>query len=170
MMVFARFGPWHAVAPAPRLALLAAAVALSACATTTAGGGGRPAALRTLKRGSVQAPTADRVARSAAELAQLWADAGLRGDPPQLDFSKEMVVATFRGCLPNSCYGSHIVSFTSSGGGGEVWIEDVDPDPECTCALSITCPYHVVAVPRVEGNVGFHHRSASADCVRRGRP
>lgn len=141
------------------------------CATTGAGASGSSRLQPlTVKRESVDHAPEDLVIRSSAELEDLWREADLHGSPPQIDFAREMVVATFRGRLPNNCYATRIVEVTRQGEGARVWVEDVDPGAHCICGMAITFPSHIVRVPRADGPVRFRHRRVVEECNRSRRP
>jgi len=152
------------------LPLLAAALLVCASCASVGGSAGNGESLRTLKRGSMNIPKGDRVIRSSEELAALWGQNRLKGEVPEVDFSESMVLVVSRGCLSNACFATVIVSFNRTGTGGDAWVEDADPNPICVCASTLTCPYHIAVVPRVEGEVDFRHRTVRADCHERWRP
>ena len=150
-------------------AMLAGTVGCFATLGSASGGAERILPL-TLRRGSADLPSIDRVLRDKAAFEEVWISARIKAAMPQIDFSKEMVLLSARGCLPNACYRTRFVSFTIEGNGARAWLEDEDPSPHCFCALTLTCPYHLVKVPRLDGPVEFKHRLVRTDCVERRRP
>lgn len=124
----------------------------------------------TVRWGSGDLPAGDRVLRDREAFEEAWKSAEVKAAPPEIDFDKDMVLLSARGCLPNACYRTRFVSFTVEGTGGQAWLEDEDPSPNCFCALTLTCPFHMVKVPRLDGPVEFEHRLVLKKCVQRRRP
>lgn len=107
-----------------------------------------PIAFETVAKGA-QGPTAAgrHVARSEAEFAGTWRDAG-GGEPPSLagvDFATQMVLAAFQGQHPTAGYQIEITAVDAS---YQVVVEATEPAEGCITAQVLTAPFHVVAVPR----------------------
>lgn len=104
------------------------------------------------------------VARTADEFRRAWAEHD-GADPPSLDgvdFGSEMVIAVFQGEQPSAGYGVEIASVTT---GGRVRYVASKPDPAtCVTAAVITSPFHVVAVPAVDGDVEFEREERTVTC------
>jgi hypothetical protein len=156
---------------------LVAAVLLVCAACASVGGSGsetrsadRDDSMRTLRRSSIKIPPGERVLRSSEELVTLWEKNDIRGQMPEVDFSQRMVLVVSRGCHSNNCFGTRVRSFSPSGSGGTAWVEEINPHSECACSMVLTCPVHIVSVPRVEGDVEFRHRAVRANCRTVWRP
>jgi len=80
---------------------------------------------------------------------------GSTGKVPAIDFGNTIVIAVFRGMLPNLCYGTEIVDVYNVGSGLNVARVDTAPGMEAACGLSIVTPAHLVAVRRSDESVVF---------------
>jgi len=88
------------------------------------------------------------VVRTDAEWAQLWRQHAADRPRPQIDFSRETVVAVFMGSRPNAGFNTAIVSATEGGGALVVRYTETKPAPGTVSAQVLTFPYHIVAIPR----------------------
>ena len=126
------------------------------------GSGGSGVTIRTLRRGSMPHDSGLMTARNEADFRALWVDIHSNESKlpplPEIDFDREMAIAIFRGCHSNTCYRVEIKDATISGDSMTVWVKETDPGADCYCGQAITCPVHLVAVPRVEGEV--HQRTS----------
>ena len=71
------------------------------------------------------------------------------------DFTREMVVGVFLGSRPTAGYGVEIVRAREEAGALVVQYREGSPSRDAMTAQVITMPYHLVAVPRDEGEVRF---------------
>lgn len=96
------------------------------------------------------------VARDQASFQRLWLEhTGENVGAPEVDFSKEMVVAVFMGEKNTGGYQVRIVEVRQSAGQVEVVTEEKTP-PEGSMVIQVlTAPAHLVVVPRSEGPVRF---------------
>jgi len=137
-------------------------------------GVGESSSFRTLRRGSGGDAAKVAVARTQEEYEALWAQLFRRDssppEAPAVDFAKETVVGVLRGCLPNTCFQTSVRQVTRAGDGVKVWVQDVDPGANCQCGLAMTCPYHVVAVPRFEGQAEVQRTTQLKECTPQRRP
>lgn len=101
--------------------------------------------------------TADnRVIRDAAAWEKLWAEhAGREAKLPAVDFSKQMVIATFLGNRPNGCYSTDIDRVVRAG--NKIKVDRIDwvPGEQLVCTAQITSPAHLVRVDRSDDVVEF---------------
>ena len=74
---------------------------------------------------------------------------------PTIDFSRETVVGVFAGTRPTSGYGVEIVKAADANGTLIVDYVETRPGPGAVTAQVLTAPYHLVAVPRHDGEVRF---------------
>jgi hypothetical protein len=116
------------------------------------------AAPRTIEKGDQSAIDEAKqvLVRSDAEWAQLWRQhAGTRARP-QIDFTKESIVAVFMGSRPNAGFSTAIVTATEGGGALIVRYTETRPPRGAISAQVITFPFHIVAIPKVTAaNVKF---------------
>jgi PrcB C-terminal len=116
------------------------------------------AAPRTIEKGDQSAIDEAKqvLVRSDAEWAQLWRQhAGTRARP-QIDFTKESIVAVFMGSRPNAGFSTAIVTATEGGGALIVRYTETRPQRGAISAQVITFPFHIVAIPKVTAaNVKF---------------
>lgn len=112
---------------------------------------------RTVERGGrsfIESPL-HVVVRTPSEWATFWKQHAPDRQPPAVDFSKEMVVGIFIGSRPTAGHSVEIVrtSFRE----GHLMMEYVEkaPEPRDITAQVITMPYHLVAIPKRSGEIGF---------------
>ncbi len=115
------------------------------------------APLQTIAKGPMSGVDVARhvVLRTPAELTMLWQTHAPGRALPSVDFAKQMVVGVFLGTRPTGGYGVEIVRATMMGGGLRVEFVETAPRPDAITAQVLTAPYHLVAVPRTDGDVQF---------------
>jgi hypothetical protein len=95
------------------------------------------------------------VARTDAEWAALWrAHAGDR-PAPQVDLTANTIVAVFLGTRMTAGFDVEITGTRREGGALVVEWRETRPPPDAVTAQVITSPAHLVAIPRVEGEIRF---------------
>jgi protease stability complex PrcB-like protein len=116
-----------------------------------------PPPLRTVGKGVISGIEARReaVVRSPAEWTALWKDHGSREPMPAIDLSREMVVGVFLGRRNTGGYGVEIVRAATSGGVTVVEYVETAPSPDAITSQVLTAPFHLVAVPKQDGEVSF---------------
>jgi uncharacterized membrane protein len=72
-----------------------------------------------------------------------------------VDFTTEMVAAAFAGERPNPGHEIEIVEARHGSASLAVLVRDVQPTRGTTAAQMIVTPFHIVALPRYEGEVSF---------------
>jgi len=119
---------------------------------------GSPATLRTIGKG----PTSDiesarqMVIRTPAEWQMVWqAHAPADRQLPTVDFAREIVLAVFLGQRPTAGYGVEIVRTINANGTLIVDYVETKPAPGAVAAQLITSPFHLVAVPKFDGDIKF---------------
>ena len=129
-----------------------ASLALMALLQTAA-----PAGMRNLDQGTQSSVTAaaQHVIRAQTDFATVWVSHARRRVVPRVDFEKEMVVAIFQGSQPSAGYKVEIVSVQEEGGAPVVRYRETKPGAGEMAAQIMTMPYHIVAVPRLEGTPRF---------------
>ncbi|MEZ6015533.1 MAG: protease complex subunit PrcB family protein [Planctomycetota bacterium] len=95
------------------------------------------------------------VARDAQAWSQLWSEhSGLQlpsSPAPEVDFTREMVVAVFLGERPTGGFEVHIDSVTSTPVALVVKASSTAPNPDAMVTQALTAPMHAVAVPQTDG-------------------
>jgi hypothetical protein len=116
-----------------------------------------PPTVRTVVKGAMSGVEARRevVIRSAAEWAALWKEHGVRDPLPAVDFSREMVVGVFLGVRNTTGYGVEIVRAVGNGSVMTVQYVEASPGRDAITAQVLTAPYHLAAMPKHDGEVGF---------------
>ena len=90
----------------------------------------------------------------------------------KIDFEREMVIAVFYGWKPTAGYDITIKSIHTSGDLTALTNENVmvvtvvkkKPGENCYLPQLITAPYHIVKLPRFDGEVVFKELTAVEDC------
>jgi hypothetical protein len=87
-------------------------------------------------------------ARSTEEWAALWTLHAGERTRPNVDFSREVVVAVFMGTRPTAGFSVEIVGVRQEGQALIVSYKETRPAPDALTAQVLTSPFHIVAVPR----------------------
>jgi protease stability complex PrcB-like protein len=95
------------------------------------------------------------VVRSEAEWSRIWTTHGGDRKKPAVNFDKEMVIGVFMGSRPSAGYTTTIVSTVSKDGKMIVRYEEKMPAKGTLTAQILTSPYHLVAAPKMAGEVKF---------------
>ena len=113
--------------------------------------------VRTVVKGQTSGIEAPRqvIVRTAAEWSALWKEHGDSGQPPTVDFARDMVVGVFAGGRPTAGYGVEIIR--AVGNSGVLLVEYVETAPGrgAITAQILTAPYHLAAIPKHDGEVTF---------------
>jgi hypothetical protein len=107
---------------------------------------------RTIEKGdqsNIESPMQS-VVRTDAEWSALWRKHAMGREKPNVDFSKEIVVAVFMGSRPNAGFSTTILSTLAVKGVLVVRYRETTPRPGALTAQILTFPYHIVAIPKVE--------------------
>ena len=118
---------------------------------------GQPPAMKTIEKGADSAVDDARqiVIRTPTEWAKVWSAHSFERARPNVDFSKEMVVGVFLGSRPTAGFGVEIVGTRVESGTLIVEYRETKPGPDRVSAQILTSPYHLVSMPRVDGDVKF---------------
>jgi len=87
--------------------------------------------------------------------------------PPEVDFSKQMVVAIFLGERRTGGYFVTVKSISADSGGLTVGYEENRPGRGCIVTMALTYPFQIIRLARVEGPVTFNPVSRATDCSGR---
>jgi uncharacterized membrane protein len=105
----------------------------------------------------------DRAAFRAVWLAHAGADAD--ESVPSIDFDKRMVAAVFAGERPTPGYEIAIAGAWRDGDSLTITVEERAPDPALVAAQIIVSPFHIVSLPRHDGDVKFDDGSGHATTI-----
>jgi uncharacterized membrane protein len=97
------------------------------------------------------------VVRDPQSFAAVWAaHAGPDAPAPQVDFDTRMVAAVFAGQRPTPGFEVDITGTRREGDSLVVIVDETVPDPSLAAAQLIVSPYHVVSLPRDDGEIRFN--------------
>lgn len=100
----------------------------------------------------------------------LWsAHAGAASHPPSVDFATSMVAAVFAGERPAPGYGVEIVGSTRDGSSLSVMVKETMPPRGTMAPQMIVTPFHMVTMPRQEGEVRFEPAPFDLSPVQEGK-
>jgi hypothetical protein len=88
------------------------------------------------------------VIREANGWAEFWSELAV-GERPEVDFSRDLVVAVAAGQRPTGGHEIAIEKVAQSDGGLTIHVVETAPGPNCVTTTSLTQPVDVVVVPRV---------------------
>src|SRR6266516_6410732 len=120
----------------------------------TSGAVAAQTAFRTLAWGTSSGihDAAQVVVRKQAGWTDLWARHTSNQQPapplPDVDFTREMVIAVFLGDKPTGGYGVEITRVDESRKAVFVYVHQTSPAPGDTVIQTITQPHHIIAVAR----------------------
>lgn len=121
--------------------------------------------IREMARGNYSEVVAEQmvVIREPAVLDDIWRDAG-EGEPPDVDFEREMVIAVFMGERRTGGHTIHVESVQGGDDGVTVSVRMEAPGRNCMTTQSLTQPYQIVRLPRIDGDVSFEIDQVEVDC------
>ena len=113
--------------------------------------------VRTVDKGQTSAIKTPQnvVVRSAVDWSALWRKHEGAGGPPPVDFSREMVVGVFLGTRSTAGYSVEIIRAVGNEGVLTVAYAETSPSRDAVTAQILTAPYHLVAIPKHDGDVIF---------------
>ena len=113
--------------------------------------------MTTIGKGADSAVDAARqvTARTEAEWAKIWQAHASERPAPKVDFARTMVVGVFMGSRPTAGFSVEIVGTRVENGVLIVQYRETKPGRDMMTAQVLTSPYHLVAIPRLNGDVKF---------------
>lgn len=84
--------------------------------------------------------------------------------PPNVDFSREMIVFVALGERPTGGYSILVDSAAASARGVTVWIGTSSPGLHCVTTQAFTQPVDIARLPRTDATVRFAETSKVMDC------
>ena len=117
-------------------------------------------AMQTISRDSMSNVDAPRqaVARTPAEWATLWRQHAGDKPAPKVDFATATVVAVFLGTRPTAGFQVEIVGTRAEGDALVVQWSERRPAADLVTAQILTSPAHIVAIPKVVGEIRFEKK------------
>jgi hypothetical protein len=83
---------------------------------------------------------------------------------PEVDFSKDMIVAVFMGVVNTGGYSLHINEVVETDSVIVVKMERTEPGPTCIVPQVLTQPYHMIQITRTEKPVTFEVTTEILEC------
>jgi len=99
------------------------------------------------------------VVTNQTQWAELWDKHSARKlpkpPPPEIDFKKESIIFVSMGQKNTGGYTIEISDIRRSGGKTEILVNTKEPKEGGLTIQALTAPFHIVAVPKIEGEVKF---------------
>jgi len=103
------------------------------------------------------------IVRDAGDWLALWAvHAGPETQTPEVNFATHIVAAAFAGERPSAGFEIEITGARDLDRDLEIIVEERSPGPGMMAAQMIVTPFHIVSLPRHDGDVRFADGEASA--------
>ncbi len=99
-----------------------------------------------------------------AEFAKVWDDAHPGEPMPDVDFSREAVIALFAGERPSGGHAIKVEDIIVSDGAETVFIARTEPGPGCIVTQAITTPFTFVKVPIPTRALKSEERVETVEC------
>lgn len=102
---------------------------------------------------------------SPAQMSELWGDiGGAPGTAPNIDFSKEEVLAIFDGTHTTGGYSIAVSGITDAGTTRTVNVTRTAPGSGCAQASGIISPYQIIAIPMSSDALTHVDTGKTQDC------
>jgi hypothetical protein len=103
--------------------------------------------------------------QNTADFAQLWTMVVPDQEaPPEVDFSKNEVLAVFDGTHPSGGYSVAVTSVTDSNGTRTVHVQRTTPGSTCAVTEAITSPYQILVVPKTTLALAHDDVAVTKEC------
>src|SRR5262245_10653403 len=115
------------------------------------------ATMKSVDKGAMSAIESQRqvTVRTPEEFATLWKAHARDRKMPDVDFGSTMVVGIFLGSRPTGGYSAEIVGAEPDGNTLVVKYKETRPGRGVMTTQVLTAPFHLVAVPKFDGQVRF---------------
>jgi hypothetical protein len=90
------------------------------------------------------------VIRDNEQLGKMWEKFGANMLPPEIDFSKNMIVVVFAGQFNTGGYSASIEKITESKTGFTVIIKTTSPSKDSPVTMALSQPYHMVTCMKID--------------------
>ncbi|MBI4895374.1 MAG: protease complex subunit PrcB family protein [Candidatus Aenigmarchaeota archaeon] len=108
------------------------------------------------------------ILKKATEWKDLWTKINYYNSPippvPDVNFSKEMVVALFAGRKYTSGYYIEVSHIDEKVDGITVFVKEYSPGVNCLTSQVLTYPFNIVKIPRTEKEIGFNTEEVVLNC------
>lgn len=106
------------------------------------------------------------VITSQVEWFQMLGKVGLEfsGVIAPVDFTKDMLIATFQCSRPTGGYSIEITKIVETGNNLEVYLKDISPGYGCIVTEALTSPYHIVKIQKSDKEVIFNIDKEVINC------
>lgn len=96
------------------------------------------------------------VVRDAHAFAAVWSGhAGPDDPPPSIDFDTRMVIAVFAGHRPSPGFDVDVTGTRREADALVIMVNEREPDPRHAAAQILVSPFHIVSLPRDDGEIRF---------------
>jgi PrcB C-terminal len=96
--------------------------------------------------------------------ASIWPNGAPIAAPPDVDFTKDMVVLGALGTRPSSGFAIRFDSAATNTDGITIWVATIRPGPHCGTATVLTQPVDIATLARIDGAVHFVDVPTVIDC------
>jgi hypothetical protein len=134
--------------------MMAWAMLLTAAVVQAGSMSARPTTIDKGAESAVETPR-EATARTLEEWTALWRVHAPGRPLPAVDFARTMVVGVFMGTRSTAGFGVEIVGTRQDHGSLVVEYRETRPGRDTVTAQIITAPYHLVSIPRFDGEVRF---------------
>lgn len=114
--------------------------------------------VKTIEQGSNSEITSERhvVVRDQTAWRDLWREHrnNTTAQPPDVNFDETTVLGVFEGESPNTCHAANVTDVVTSGDDATAHVVYRSGEG-MACGMQVTHPYHLVQVPRLDGDVTF---------------
>lgn len=126
-------------------------------ANMTAPDGGWPMDIVGLAKGASSQVKDHRMLTIGSEqaLRALWSEHANEEEAPNVDFHTRIVLAAFHGDAAHACHDVSITELWLKEEGSLVAYVDIGEQPHVACPAEPVAPFHVIAIPRIPGDVTF---------------
>jgi hypothetical protein len=83
---------------------------------------------------------------------------------PEVDFSKNMVIAIFQGTKSTGGYSIEITKIIETKDALEIYITEKSPGKNCIVTQAFTSPYQIIKIPKINKKVIFKPEQKTTDC------
>lgn len=103
---------------------------------------------------------------SADEFEKIWKQTGSTKSLPEVDFTKNYVIAVFAGKVPSGGYSISVTDVMDTADERSVAIHLAKPGKGCLVneTLALSSPYHMVTVPLSGGKLSHTDTESEVDC------
>lgn len=105
------------------------------------------------------------IINSTSELTEVWKMIETDGQPPEVDFTRNSVIAVFAGKKPTAGYDIEVAKI-EDGIVRKVFLKLTSPGGSCLLAQSLTQPYQIIEVPKASLPLTHEDTNVTTSCLR----